>query len=417
MEGEYVALFDINDPRSFDEIFEEMGATTSTIYQTFDNGVFKGFIGNMSHHCVKQMGVMSVVTNFEKETEFKALELVEQSDAPWGLQRISSGGPIQNAPAAQVDVTARAFSYQFDDSVQGEGVDVYVIDSGVNEEHVAFGGRASNLFVAPNAGLADTDDNGHGTHCAGTVGSEHFGVAKKANIFGIKVLNAAGGGRSRDIIAGMDAIVQSHRTRSAQPGFKGSVMSMSLGNNDVSAVIDNAVKAVSAAGIHVAVAGGNESKNACTVSPGNLGTNDGTNAIVSVGAIDINDRRPNFSNFGSCISVYAPGVQVLSTFIQQPGQDGPNTNNFITPLSGTSMATPHVAGLMAFLIGESPEEFGSNPLALKNKILEDAQTSANLANVVGDPALIVNNGIESRRAAPQRVSAAQGRRARQRARQ
>ena len=131
MEGEYLALFDVNDKRSFEEIFAEMGATTSTIYQTFDNGVFRGFIGNMSHHCVKQMGVMSVVTNFEKDSEFQAKTLVEQSDAPWGLQRISSGGPIQNPPNALADVTARAFSYQFDDSVQGEGVDVYVIDSGV----------------------------------------------------------------------------------------------------------------------------------------------------------------------------------------------------------------------------------------------------------------------------------------------
>ncbi|RPA84812.1 subtilisin-like protein [Ascobolus immersus RN42] len=384
-----------------------MGATTSTIYRTFDNGVFRGFIGNMSHHCVKQMGVMSVVKTFEKDSEFQAKRLVEQSDAPWGLQRISSGGPIQNPPNNLADVTSRAFSYQFDDTVQGEGVDVYVIDSGVNAEHVAFGGRAQNIFEAPR--LAATDDNGHGTHCAGTVASEHFGVAKKANIFGVKVLNAAGGGRSSDIIAGLDVIVQSHRTRSATAGFKGSVMSMSLGNNGISQVIDNAVKLVSNAGIHVAVAAGNESKDACLVSPGNLGTNDGQNAIVSVGAIDINERRPNFSNFGSCISVYAPGVQVLSTFIQQPQQRGANTNNFITPLSGTSMATPHVAGLMAVLISENPE-LGKDPLALKNKIIADAQPAATLRDVAGDPAIVVNNGIGSRRPAPAGLA---GRRRRQ----
>lgn len=131
MEGEYLALFDLSDTRSFDEIFEEMGATTSTIFQTFENGAFRGFYGNMSHHCVKQMGVMPVVTAFEKDVEFRALTLVEQRDAPWGLQRISSGGPIQGAPTALADITSRAFSYQFEDTVQGEGVDVYVIDSGV----------------------------------------------------------------------------------------------------------------------------------------------------------------------------------------------------------------------------------------------------------------------------------------------
>src|SRR5690606_7717202 len=118
--------------------------------------------------------------------------------------------------------------------------------------------------------------------------------------------------------------------------------------------------------------------------------------------------------FGTCISVYAPGVNVLSTFIQQPGQGGQNTNNFITPLSGTSMATPHVAGLMAFLIGENPE-LGNDPLALKNKIIQDAQPSAGLRDVAGDPAIVINNGINSNRAAPARGNA--GRRARQRTRQ
>lgn len=246
-----------------------------------------------------------------------------QTNAPWGLQRVSSGAALPAGSRAN----ALAFTYTFNDTA-GQGVDVYVIDTGINTEHQSFEGRASFGFAAQ--GQPEVDDQGHGTHCAGTIASKDFGVAKAANVIAVKVLGADGSGATSDIIDGIQFAMTS-----AQQSGKPSVISMSLGGG-VSRALDQAVTAAVGAGVHVVVAAGNESADANTSSPARAP------AVITVGASTITDQIASFSNFGAGVDIFAPGQQIISTFI------GSNTARQI--LSGTSMACPHVAGMVATIL-------------------------------------------------------------------
>ncbi|CAE6399081.1 unnamed protein product [Rhizoctonia solani] len=246
-----------------------------------------------------------------------------QENAPWGLQRISTAQALPKGSRAN----ALTFTYTFNETA-GQGVDVYVIDTGINTEHQSFGGRASFGFAAQ--GLPKVDDQGHGTHCAGTIASKDFGVAKAANVIAVKVLGADGSGATSDIVDGIQFAMQS----AAQSG-KPSVISMSLGGG-VSRALDNAVTAATQAGVHVVVAAGNESADANTSSPARAA------AVITVGASTIDDTVASFSNFGKGVDIFAPGQQIISTFI------GSTTARQI--LSGTSMACPHVAGMVATIL-------------------------------------------------------------------
>lgn len=246
-----------------------------------------------------------------------------QTNAPWGLQRVSSGAALPAGSRAN----ALTFSYTFNETA-GQGVDVYVIDTGINTEHQSFEGRASFGFAAQ--GQPEVDDQGHGTHCAGTIASKDFGVAKAANVIAVKVLGADGSGATSDIIDGIQFAIQSAAT-SGKP----SVISMSLGGG-VSRALDQAVTAAVGQGVHVVVAAGNESADANTSSPARAP------AVITVGASTINDQIASFSNFGAGVDIFAPGQQIISTFI------GSTTARQI--LSGTSMACPHVAGMVATIL-------------------------------------------------------------------
>ncbi|KDN39139.1 hypothetical protein RSAG8_09046, partial [Rhizoctonia solani AG-8 WAC10335] len=246
-----------------------------------------------------------------------------QDNAPWGLQRISTN---QALPAGS-RANALTFSYTFNDTA-GKGVDVYVIDTGINTEHESFEGRASFGFAAQ--GQPKVDDQGHGTHCAGTIASKDFGVAKAANV--IAVLGADGSGATSDIIDGIQFAMQS-----AAASGRPSVISMSLGGG-VSRGLDSAVTTAVGAGIHVVVAAGNEAADASTSSPARAP------AVITVGASTITDQVASFSNFGQGVDIFAPGQQIISTFI------GSTTARQI--LSGTSMACPHVAGMVATILSQ-----------------------------------------------------------------
>lgn len=230
----------------------------------------------------------------------------------------------------------------------GEGVDVYVIDTGINIKHNEFGGRASWGKTIPQNDV-DEDNNGHGTHCAGTIASRKYGVAKAANVIAVKVLGSNGSGSMSDVIAGVVFAARSaaekamaaaaERKATGKTKHKGSVANMSLGGGK-SQALDDAVNGAVDSGLHFAVAAGNDNRDACSFSPA------AAEKAVTVGASTLGDERAYFSNFGPCVDVFAPGLNILSTWIGS--EDAQNT------ISGTSMASPHTAGLLAYLLSIYP---------------------------------------------------------------
>ena len=230
----------------------------------------------------------------------------------------------------------------------GKGVDVYVIDTGINIDHNEFENRASWGKTIPQNDV-DEDNNGHGTHCAGTIASRKYGVAKGANVIAVKVLGSNGSGSMSDVIAGVvfaatsaaekATAADAERKATGKTKHKGSVANMSLGGGK-SQALDDAVNGAVDTGLHFAVAAGNDNRDACSYSPAGAGK------AVTVGASTLGDERAYFSNFGPCVDVFAPGLNILSTWIGS--EDARNT------ISGTSMASPHTAGLLAYLLSIYP---------------------------------------------------------------
>jgi len=222
----------------------------------------------------------------------------------------------------------------------GEGVDVYVIDTGTNVDHVDFDGRAHWGKTIP-ANDADEDGNGHGTHCSGTVAGSKYGVAKKANVYAVKVLKSNGSGTMSDVVKGVEWAANAHveKTKKGKKGFKGSAANMSLGGGK-SPALDRAVNGAVAAGIHFAVAAGNDNADSCNYSPA------AAEDAVTVGASTLGDERAYFSNYGPCNDIFAPGLNIQSTWI--------GSKTAVNTISGTSMASPHIAGLLAYYLSLQP---------------------------------------------------------------
>lgn len=322
--GSWTVIVDNNDPRSLSALIQEMGIDMASLKYVYNNTAFKGFAGSLSTKHVSRMAVMSGLKTFEPEMEIKLSDV--QTNAPWGLQRVSQGGAIQNAPQDDAGVAAFDFKYQFkgQQANLGKDVDIYMVDTGVNVEHEDFDKRASFGFTID----TEQDDDGHGSHTAGTAASTTFGLAKKANIIAVKVLGTSSGSTS-DIIAGIDFVMRNHAKRSSQSNFAGSVASMSLGSPVRSNSLDEAVAQASSNGIHFSVAAGNENQNACNSSPASATR---LSDVVAVGATTIDDERASFSNFGPCTTIFAPGQDITSTWN--------GGSNKINTISGTSMACP-----------------------------------------------------------------------------
>jgi len=274
-----------------------------------------------------------------------------QNNATWGLDRIDQADlPLNNT-----------YNYDFD----GTGVNAYVIDTGVRITHNQFGNRGRSGFTAINDGNGTNDCDGHGTHVAGTVGSSTYGVAKDATIYAVRVLDCDGNGTNAGVLAGVDWVTSNHT--------KPAVANMSLGGG-VSTALDNAVNSAVSQGITMVVAAGNDNNNACSHSPARA-----ANAIT-VGSTTSTDARSSFSNFGTCLDIYAPGSSITSTW---------STSNTATnTISGTSMAAPHVAGVAALYLDEFPNaspaqvQTAIENAAIPNKV-SDART--------GSPNLLLNN--------------------------
>ncbi|OAQ58771.1 alkaline serine protease P32 [Purpureocillium lilacinum] len=331
IEDKYIVKFrDTVSIASVNEAITSVQAKAAHIY----HDIFPGFAGTLS------------------PVDLLAIRDHPEPGAPWGLGRISH-------------VRLGETTYVYDKSA-GTGTCAYVIDTGIEASHPEFEGRASQIksFIDGE----DSDGNGHGTHCAGTIGAKTYGVAKKTQIYGVKVLNDAGSGSYSGVIAGMEFVLQDSKTRRCPRGV---VVNMSLGGG-YAAAVNQAAASMTRAGVFLAVAAGNSNSDAGNYSPAS------ETSACTVGATTSSDQRSSFSNYGRLVDIFAPGSNVASTWIG-------GRNNTI---SGTSMATPHITGLGAYLAGlrrGSPKDLCKQiqELAIKNV----------LSNVPsGTPNLLAFNG-------------------------
>jgi aqualysin 1 len=287
----------------------------------------RGFAANLSTNALADLRADPDVAFVEADRRISVAAV--QRPATWALDRIDQRSRTRNG----------AYFY----TSTGTGVTAYVIDSGIRLSHNDFEGRAVFGFDAYNGG--GTDCNGHGTHVAGSLGGKTYGVAKKVSLVSVRVLDCEGFGEVSDVLEGVDWVTAHHQAGTP------AVANMSIGGPPSSA-IDQAVNRSIGDGVTYAVAAGNESTSACGSSPARVG------AAITVGSTQSNDRRSSFSNIGSCLDLFAPGTSVTSTWA--------SSNTATAVASGTSMASPHVAGAAALYLQLHPN---ASPATVRNELV------------------------------------------------
>ncbi|KAI9159439.1 hypothetical protein H9P43_008779 [Blastocladiella emersonii ATCC 22665] len=305
---------------------------------------FKGYAGTFSPGLAKRLKSHPKVAAVEPDT-WVSISEYQQSPPSWGLSRISS---------RPLDVSGDHWYL----SNAGEGVDVYVIDTGVMVEHKEFEGRASWGYAC--RGCSQQDKNGHGTHVAGTVAGVTTGAAKKASVIAVRVFNEDGTGQNSEVIAGINWVA-----KKANETGRRSIANLSLGGGFHQASND-AASALAASGVLVVVSGGNDNVDACGVSPASAA------GVMAVGSTTKTDSRSSFSNFGRCLDIFAPGSDIYSAW---------NNGGYKT-ISGTSMASPMVAGIAAVRWGLKKDMSSTQIFDL---VINDATTDKLTSIGAGSP--------------------------------
>jgi subtilisin family serine protease len=325
--SDYIIVF--KPAANLDEEIRGLGALKANVGKRFDNA-FKGVLTKLNEKQLAGLSNNPNISIIEKDAEAKLIEPVtvtSQANAPWGLDRIDQ-------------LSGRDSVYNF--SFSGSGVTAYVIDTGILSSHSNFGGRVLPGFSSIAGGTEDC--NGHGTHVAGTIGSATFGVAKSVQLVPVRVLDCNGSGTISGVIAGVDWVA-------SQTSVGVKVANMSLGGG-ASSALDAAVEGLISKGTTVVVAAGNSGANACNYSPARVP------AAITVAASTSSDALASYSNRGSCVDIIAPGSSIVSTW--HTSSSATNT------ISGTSMASPHVAGAVALFF----QQFGFKTPAEMDQILK-----------------------------------------------
>ena len=344
IDGSYVVVFKDGAQASVADTAAHYGADVDQTYRA----ALKGFAGSMSEQAAKQLAADPAVA-FVQQNQTVSIVADQPNPPSWGLDRIDQRDlPLNNN-----------YSY----ATTASNVTAYVIDTGIDFDHPDFGTRATSGFDAIDGGSAD-DCHGHGTHVSGTVGGTTYGVAKEVKLVGVRVLSCSGSGTTAQVVAGIDWVT----ANAVEPA----VAIMSLGGG-VDAAIDSATQRSIASGVTYAIASGNSSTNACNFSPARVPE------AITVNSSNRSDARSSFSNFGTCTDIFAPGEGITSAWLN----GGTNT------ISGTSMATPHVAGASALYLADNPT---ASPQAVRDALV-NAGTPGKITNPgSGSPNVLLYTG-------------------------
>jgi subtilisin family serine protease len=349
---EYIVVFKSGLPAPAAEARALVAQHGGTLRFTYTAAI-KGFAAHLTEQAVEALRRNPNVAYIQPDQVVQISDV--ESNAPWGLDRIDQRTlPLDS-------------SYSW--GMSGSRVNVYIIDTGIRSTHRDFGGRVVPAFNSAKGKGSSEDCHGHGTHVAGTVGGASYGVAKAVTLYAVRVLDCYGGGTSSGVIAGIDWVTANH--------LSPAVANMSLGGSYDQA-LNAAVEGSINSGVTYAIAAGNSATDACTFSPASAPH------AITVGASNKLDEQANYSNFGNCVDLYAPGSAIKSDW---------NTSDIASyTLSGTSMAAPHVAGAAALYLEDHPlDSPGAVAAALaatatQGLITKIGAGSPNLLLYTGDPA-------------------------------
>ncbi|CAM4128985.1 S8 family serine peptidase [Kibdelosporangium persicum] len=310
-----------------------------------------GFATTMSEAQARRLAADPAVQYVQANRTLRITD-TQQNPPSWGLDRIDQRDlPLDNA-----------YTY----ATTASNVNAYILDTGIRLSHQTFGGRAVTGFDAITSGGTANDCHGHGTHVAGTVGGTQYGVAKGVKLYAVRVLNCQGSGTTAQVVAGIDWVTAN--------AVKPAVANMSLGGG-VDTALDDAVKRSVAAGVTYAIASGNSNANACNYSPARVPE------AITVNATANNDARASFSNYGTCTDIFAPGQSIVSSW----STSDTATNN----ISGTSMATPHVAGAAALYLSANPT---ATPAQVSSALVSAASSDKVTSPGSGSPNKLLYTG-------------------------